>query len=160
FILASIPPMPAGIPKIEIVFTLDADGILKVKAKELRSNTEQEIEIKSTYDISEEEMALMLIDSIQNAEADMKTKALLEAINEANANVTATNKFLNQNKDWLSDKNIDTILSLQSKLLESIEARDKDLIYQCLEELNAYSEPLAQEAMDKAILSSLKGKKI
>ncbi len=160
FILSNIPPMPAGIPKIEITFTLNADGILKVKAKELRSNTEQEIEVKSTYDITEEEMALMLLDSIKNAEEDIKTKAILEAVNEANGNIMATTKFLNQNKDWLSDNDINTILSLQSKLLESVEAKDKDLIYLNLEQLNEYSEPLAQLAMDKIIQQSLKGKKI
>lgn len=160
FVLKNIPPMPAGIPKIEIVFTLDADGILKVKAKELRSNLEQEIEIKSTYSISEEEMALMLLDSIKNAESDMKTKALLEAINEANGNIMASTKFLNQNKDWLNDDEINNILKLQSILLASVEAKDKDLIYENLDELNAFAEPLAQKAMDKAILHSLKGKKI
>ncbi|RMG80344.1 MAG: Fe-S protein assembly chaperone HscA, partial [Bacteroidetes bacterium] len=84
FILKGIPPMPAGLPKIEIHFILDADGILQVRAKELRSNVQTSIQIKSTYGISEEEMAKMLLDSIQNAASDMKIRGLLEARNEAN----------------------------------------------------------------------------
>ena len=85
FILTDIPPMPAGIPKIEIQFLLDADGILKVKAAEQRSGQATEIQIKPSYGISEEEMALMLIDSMKNAESDMAQRVLLEARNEANS---------------------------------------------------------------------------
>ena len=84
FVLKGIPPMPAGIPKIEIQFILNADGILKVKAMELRSNIETEVEIRSQYGLSEEEMGKMLLESIQNAESDMKVRALLESRNEAN----------------------------------------------------------------------------
>ncbi|MEZ4956027.1 MAG: Fe-S protein assembly chaperone HscA [Saprospiraceae bacterium] len=76
FILKDIPPMPAGLPKIEIHFIINADGILKVKAKELRSGTEQAIDIRPQYGITEEEMAKMLIDSIQNAEDDMAARGL------------------------------------------------------------------------------------
>ncbi|MGK0387349.1 MAG: molecular chaperone HscA, partial [Maribacter sp.] len=79
FILSGIPPMAANLPKIEIQFMLDADGILRVKAMENRSGTEQEIEIRSQYGVSEEEMALMLLESIKNAESDMNKRALLEA---------------------------------------------------------------------------------
>ncbi|MEL6357906.1 MAG: Hsp70 family protein, partial [Bacteroidota bacterium] len=82
FILRDIPPMPAGIPQIEIQFYLDADGILRVKAMENRSGTAQSITIKSQYGISEEEMAEMLIESLQHAEDDMAQRALVEARNE------------------------------------------------------------------------------
>ncbi|MGI9160381.1 MAG: Fe-S protein assembly chaperone HscA, partial [Saprospiraceae bacterium] len=84
FILKGIPPMPAGLPKIDIRFLLNADGILTVRARELRSGVEQEIEIRSMYGISEEDMARMLLDSIARAKEDMAARALLEARNEAN----------------------------------------------------------------------------
>ena len=77
FILKGIPPMPMGLPKIEIQFILNADGILTVKATELRSNVAQEIEIKSSYGLSEEEMALMLLESIKHAETDMHALSLI-----------------------------------------------------------------------------------
>jgi len=96
FILKGIPPMPAGLPKLEIIFAINADGILTVSAKELRSGVAQKIEIKSQYGISEEDMAKMLMDSLNNAEADLKIRALLEARNEGNNVVLATQKFLEQ----------------------------------------------------------------
>ncbi|HND73717.1 MAG TPA: Fe-S protein assembly chaperone HscA, partial [Saprospiraceae bacterium] len=99
FTLRGIPPMPAGLPKIEVVFKVDADGILLVKAREERSNTETQVEIKAQYGISEEEMALMLLDSIKNAKEDVKIKALIEARNEANNIILSTEKFLNQHAE-------------------------------------------------------------
>lgn len=160
FILKNIPPMPAGLPKIEIIFILNADGILKVKAKELRSGTEQEIDIKPTYGISEEEMALMLLDSIKNAQIDMVTKALLEAVNEANGTLLATTKFLKQNADWLSTEESEGIIERRDKLELATKGQDKDLIYRLLQELNDFSTPLAQKALDISIAHALKGTKI
>ncbi len=160
FILKNIPPMPAGLPKIEIIFILNADGILKVKAKELRSGIDQEIDIKPTYGISEEEMALMLLDSIKNAQSDMVTKALLEAINEANGTLLATGKFLKQNATWLTDSESNRIIELRDKLENSTKGQDKDLIYQLLQELNDFSTPLAQKALDFSISHALKGTRI
>ena len=71
--------MPEGLPKIEVHFIINADGIMKVRAKELRSGLEQAIDIKPTYGISEEEMAKMLLDSIKNAQND-RTKAFLSKV--------------------------------------------------------------------------------
>lgn len=160
FILKNIPPMPAGLPKIEIIFTLNSDGILKVKAKELRSDTSQEIEIRPTYGISEEEMSLMLLDSIKNAKEDMQTKALLEAVTEAQTNLLATQKFLKQNDSWLSNAEKQTIMELYNRLEEATKGNDKDIIYSIMQELNDYSEPLAHKAMDYSIAQALKGTKI
>jgi molecular chaperone HscA len=160
FILRGVPPMPAGLPKIEIHFILDADGILKVKAKELRSDVEQEIEIRSSYGISEEDMAKMLIDSIQHAEEDMKVRALLEARNEANNILLSSDKFLEQNKDLLSEKEKQQIRKLTDNLRQSVESEDKDLINRNMESLNDYTKPLAHRAMDHNIAEAIKGKKI
>ncbi|MDX1940724.1 MAG: Hsp70 family protein, partial [Saprospiraceae bacterium] len=160
FILRGIPPMPAGLPKIEIHFILNADGILKVKAKELRSDVEQEIEIKSQYGISEEEMAKMLLDSIQNAQADMNVRALLEARNEANHILNSVEKFLNQNEEILSEEEMATTQQLAKALRKAAEGEDKDLINTAIEELNTYSAPLAHRAMDKTIAEAIKGKAV
>ncbi len=160
FILKGIPPMPAGLPKIEIHFILNADGILKVKAKELRSNIEQEIEIKSQYGISEEEMARMLLDSIRHAQEDMNVRALLEARNEANHILNATEKFIQQNEAILSEEEIATTRQLAKALLEATQNEDKDLINNAIQELNAYSSPLAHRAMDKTIAEAMRGKAI
>ena len=160
FILPNIPPMPAGLPKIDIQFILNADGILTVRARELRSNLEQQIEIKPTYGISEEEMALMLIDSIQNARTDMQMRGVLEARNEANNLLLSGDKFLKQNKDILSEEEKATTNALLNALREAAKGDDKDVIQAAIEHLNAYTAPLAHRAMDVTILSAMKGKKV
>ena len=160
FVLSGIPPMGAGLPKIEIQFIIDADGILRVKAKELRSNVETQIDIKSQYGISEEEMALMLMDSMKNAATDMKKRAILEAINEANNVLLASKKFMEQNVSILSEDELSEMNGHIDKLAQSIESRDKDLINKEMKELNEYSAPLAHRAMDAAIEGALKGTKI
>lgn len=160
FILKGIPPMPAGLPKVEIQFILNADGILKVKAEELRSNVEQEIEVKPTYGISEEEMAMMLIDSIQNAADDLAIRALLEARNEANNIVLSAERFLGQNEEILNEEEIASTRSLTQALRDAVAGTDKDAINQAMEALNIYTAPLAHRAMDFALLEAMKGKQI
>ena len=152
--------MPAGIPKIEIKFILDADGILTVKATELRSNVETQMEIKSAYGISEEDMARMLIDSLQNAESDMKAKALLESINEANNIVMATDRFLEQNKNALSEEQVTQILALKAELQASTKGENKDSVEAAMQAINVYTEPLAHEALDRNIGKALKETKL
>ena len=152
--------MPAGLPKIDIHFILNADGILKVKAKELRSNVETEIDMKPQYGINEEEMAKMLLDSIQNAEADMKVRGLLEARNEANNILQAVDKFLLQNTAILTDEEKEKTISFANALLAATKGEDKDLINKGIEELNDYTSPLAHRAMDVNIAEAMKGKKI
>lgn len=160
FVLSGIPPMPAGIPKIEIQFLLNADGILKVKAMELRSKVEQEIEIRSQYGLSEEEMAMMLLDSIEHAQSDMEVRSLLEARNEANVIILSSDKFIIQNKSILSEEEIAAILVHVEALKTAVAGADKDLINKIMDELNEFSTPLAERAMDHTISDSLKGKKI
>lgn len=160
FILRDIPPMPAGLPKIEIQFIINADGILKVKAKELRSETEQAIEIRPTYGISEEEMAKMLVDSIQNASADMAVRGLLEARNEANHMILSADKFLRQNEGILSEEEVKKTKTLAAELKKAAAGEDKDKINQAIQALNDFTTPLAHRAMDETISKAMQGKKI
>ena len=160
FVLKNIPPMPAGIPKIEIQFIIDADGILKVKAKELRSGTEQELIVNSQYGLSEEEMGKMLMDSIKNAEADMKKKVLLEARNEADNIIMSTDKFLKQHHSILSESEVSNTEKFKEALTTAKENGTKDEINKAMEELNTYTTPLAHRALDDVISKSMKGKKI
>ncbi len=160
FILKGIPPMPAGLPKIEIHFILNADGILRVRAKELRSDIEQEIEIRSQYGISEEEMARMLLESIQHAQDDMSARALLEARNEANYILHSTEKFLSQNAAILSETETEAIRQLAMQLQQAATNDDKDAINLAIEALNTYTAPLAHRAMDVVIAEAMRGKTI
>ena len=160
FILSDIPPMPAGIPKIEIQFLLDADGILRVKASELRSGQATEIRIKPSYGITEEEMALMLLESMKNAEADMAQRVLLEARNEAQAVLLASDKFIVQNEGLFSAEELQNLHTYIQTLKAAVAGTDKDAINAAMETLNNFSRPLAERAMDHNISKAMKGKQL
>lgn len=160
FVLSDLPPMPAGIPQIEIQFYLDADGILRVKAMEHRSGKAQSVTIKSQYGISEEEMAQMLLDSLSNAEEDVAQRALVEARNEANNVLLSARKFQRQNESWLSAEQQARISELNDALETAIGGEDKDLINNRLAELNDYTTPLAHEALDRNVAEAMRSTKI
>ena len=160
FILKGIPPMAAGMPKIDIQFIIDADGILRVKASELRSKVETEVQIKSQYGISEEEMALMLRDSMIHAQEDMNQRALIEARNEGQNVVSHTDKFIKQNGQWLEQSDIEQLQSFKDELISQIKSGTKDDINNWMDRLNEFSRPLAEKALDYNIQTTLKGKEI
>ncbi len=160
FVLSDIPPMAAGMPKIEVQFVIDADGILSVRAKELRSGKSTEIRIKSQYGISEKEMGKMLLESIKNAESDMAVKSLLEATNEANSIILSTDKFITQNKEILNAEESAMLINLKSDLVTAVDLKDKDNINTAIQKLNEFSRPLAERAMDHNIAKALSGNKL
>jgi molecular chaperone HscA len=160
FILKNLPPMPAGIPKIEIRFILNADGILMVKASELRSGVETQIEMRPTYGVTEEEMGKMLIDSISNAQSDMKLRSIIEAKNEAQHILLATHKFIANNQGIIDVKSLETLAELAEKLKAATTSDDKNTIQQAIQQLNVFAEPLAHQSLDFNIQQSLQGKKI
>jgi molecular chaperone HscA len=160
FILSGIPPMPAALPKIDIHFILNADGILTVKAKELRSGVAQQIEVKPTYGISEDEMGMMLLDSIQHAQSDMQQRGVLEARNEANNIILSGQKFLVQNAAILTPEEVENTNTLLNELRAASEKEDKDVIHAAIDALNQYTTPLAHRAMDVNIGAALKGNTI
>ena len=160
FTLENIPPMPAGLPQIEIHFYLDADGILRVKATEHRSGTQQSVTIKSQYGISEEEMALMLIDSLNNAQTDMDRRALIEARNEATNVANSADKFIQQNEGWLTEAQVADIRAYNERLRTAIAGEDKDEINRRLAELNEATTPLAHEALDRNVAGAMRGEDV
>jgi len=160
FILSGIPAMPAGFPKIEISFILNADGILKVKAKELRSGLEQSIDIKPQYGLTDAEVEQMLLDSIVHAKDDMKIRSLLEAKTEANQVLLAAEKFIKKNAELLSAEEAAGMQALMTALKQATASDDKDLIQVKMDELNEYSRPFAHKVMDAVIGEAMKGKKV
>lgn len=160
FNLTGIPGMPAGLPKVEIQFLLNADGILVVKAKELRSGVEQIIEVKPALDLTDDQVEKMLQDSINNAAADMLLRALVEARTEGEQLLAVTEKFMVKHQSLLSpDEVTQTALALQALQL-AITMEDKNLIQAKIESLNETTRPFAERAMDEAVKGALKGKSI
>ncbi len=97
FNLTGIPGMPAGLPKVEVSFFINADGILVVKAQELRSGVAQEIEVKPQYGITDADVERMLLESITHAKDDIATRALVEARTEGEQILQATENFITKN---------------------------------------------------------------
>lgn len=160
FSLKGIPGMPAGLPKVEVSFLVNADGILVVKAKELRSGVEQEIEVKPQYGLTDSEVEKMLLDSIKHAKDDMQTRALVESRTEGEQILIVTEKFISKNANLLSSDELSaTALAMQSLQL-ALTMDDKNLIHTKVEELNEITTPFAERAMDIAVSGALKGKSI
>ena len=160
FNLTGIPGMPAGMPKVEISFLINADGILVVNAKELRSGVEQSIEVKPQYGLSDEDVEKMLLDSMQHAKEDMDIRALTEAKTEAEQLLQTTEKFLQKNFESLTKEEL-TATSLAMQALQlSLDMNDKNLVQTKTEELNDISRPYAERIMDTAVSKAMAGKKI
>jgi molecular chaperone HscA len=104
FNLTGIPGMPAGFPKVEVSFLINADGILVVKAKELRSGVEQSIEVTPQYGLTDEEVENMLMDSLQHAKEDMQQRAIVEARTEAKVMIDTVTSFLKKNPEIISNE--------------------------------------------------------
>lgn len=160
FSLKGIPAMPAGLPKVEVSFLINADGILVVKAKELRSGVEQEIEVKPQYGLTDEEVEKMLLDSITHAKDDMQTRALVEARTEGEQILDVTEKFIGKNAALLAKEELTATASAMQALQLALTMDDKNLIHTKIEELNEVTRPFAERAMDAAISGALKGKSI
>ena len=160
FVLTNIPAMPAGLPKVEISFLINADGILLVKAKELRSGVEQTIEVKPQYGLTDEEVERMLLDSITHAKEDINIRALVEARTEAEQMISTTLNFIMKNEGMLTKQELEQTNQAVARLEREVKGNDKDAIHHLIEKLNDISRPYAERIMDTAIGVAMKGKKI
>lgn len=160
FNLAGIPAMPAGLPKVEVTFMLDADGILKVSAKELRSGVVQTIDVKPQYGLTDAEVEKMLLDSLQNAQQDIATRALVESETEAQTMLEVTEKFLEKHRELLESSEMEITLGQMQVLRQAILLRDKNKIQTETERLNDVTRPFAERVMDAALKEAMRGQKI
>ncbi len=160
FNLTNIPGMPAGMPKVDVSFLINADGILVVTAKELRSGVEQSIEVKPQYGLTDTEVEKMLLESITHAKDDIATRALVEAKTEAEQILQTTEKFLQKNHQLITKEELLHTANAMQALQLAITMDDKNLIQSKTEELNEISRPFAERVMDAAISGALSGTKI
>lgn len=160
FNLGGIPGMPAGLPKVEVGFLINADGILSVSAKELRSGVEQHIEVKPQYGLTDKEVERMLLESVTHASEDMALRALAEAATEAEQLLKTTEKFLQKNATLLSQEEMVNTAEAMQALQLALTMSDKNLIHKKMEELNEISRPYAERLMDEAVKKAISGKKI
>ena len=160
FDLKGIPAMPAGFPKVDINFKLNADGILTVEAVELRSGVKQEVEVKPSYGLTDEQVEKMLIDSVEHAKEDVSKRMLIEARTEGEQMVYTVERFLAKNTEQVSETEIADTQNLIESLKNALGSGDKDLILKSIDELNEFTRPFAERLMNTAISTAMKGKAI
>ncbi len=149
FDLVGIPPAPRGVPQIEVTFDIDANGIVNVSAKDKATNKEQQIRIQASGGLSDDEIENMVKDAESNAEADKKRKALVEARNQAEAVIHATEKNLNEHGDKVDDSTKSDIENALSALKEAKDGDDAEAINAKVNELQQAAMKLG-EAMYQA----------
>lgn len=160
FDLRGLPPMPAGLPKIQVTFLVDSNGLLKVSAKELATNTETAIEVKPTYGLTDEQVESMLHSSFENAEGDMKTRQLIETRVEAEGILRSADKILKEGLSLKISIGVDEIKKEIENVRTQIKGSDYIAIKNALENLEVAAKPIAAEVMNRALQSRLENKNI
>ena len=160
FELRGIPPMVAGAARIRVTFTVDADGLLSVNAKEQVSGVEATIDVKPSYGLSDDEIARMLKDSFSTAQQDMQARSLVEARVDADRMLLATNSALAQDADLLSANERAEIDSLMAGVEVAVGDGDAATIEAATKALANGTETFAAERMNRGIQKALAGKNI
>jgi Fe-S protein assembly chaperone HscA len=159
FDLKGLPPMPAGLPRIEVRFLIDANGILQVSAREQRSGQEAQIEVQPSYGLTDEQVENMLLESFNYAEADFRQRQVIEARREAETILAALAKG-KKNEAWrtLASDERRRIETLEKALVAVKEGDDYQAIRKGIDTLNQGTMHLAELMMDTAVSTALKGK--
>jgi Fe-S protein assembly chaperone HscA len=161
FDLKNIPPMPAGMPRIAVKFLIDADGILSVSAQEERTGKYQSIEVKPTYGLTDEQVEGMILESFEYAEADIEARQVIEARNEAELVLNATEKGLrDENISELSNEERMEISTSVSQLQEAMKSDSHTIIREAIDRLSKATQRLAELNMNSAIRVALKDKRV
>jgi molecular chaperone HscA len=160
FELRGIPPMVAGAARIRVTFTVDADGLLSVSAKEQGSGVEARVDVKPAYGLSDEQIAAMLQDSFATAEQDIQARALVEARVDADRMIAATRTALAADADLLEPAEREQINALMAALATTATGDDANAIVNATSELAKATEPFAALRMNRGIQQALSGKKL
>lgn len=155
-----VPPLPAGVPRIEVNFLIDANGILNVTARDIRTGEAQSVQVKPTHGLSDDEVELMIRESFQFASEDIKARQVIEARNEANAIIAATEKALVRGRTLIRDREIQGIERVLQQLREAKESDDHRQIRAGISEVEKFTHHLAEVLMDVTLKEALERKKL
>ena len=160
FELRGIPPMAAGAARIRITYQVDADGLLSVSAREMLSGVEASIAVKPSYGLTDEQVARMLLDSVQLADYDKQQRALREEQVEAERTLHATEAALKTDSDLLSAEERAVIADLMQRVRQQMQTSDHQAIRAAIEALSHGTEEFAARRMDRSVKSALAGRKL
>lgn len=158
FALKGIEPMPAGLPRIEVTFMIDANGILNVLARDMRTGKQHSIEVKPTYGLTDEEVEKMLFDSMESAETDFQARMIIDARNDADIVLRATDKAMRRADEFLTKEEQEAVLQAKRELHDACKQQPHDVIREKIEKLDQVTQKLAQGIMDSTIANALKNK--
>jgi Fe-S protein assembly chaperone HscA len=160
FTLKGIPPLKAGMAKIEVTFIINADGILQVMAKEKTTGIEQTVEVKPSYGLASSEIEKMLNDSLIYAESDIRQKMLIESKNEAESVAKAIENVFKQNEDIIPKPKQEEILKKVNMLKYFANKDDLSAIRSYLKEIEELTKPIAEKVMNTVISHALQDKNV
>ena len=160
FTLRGVPPMPAGVARLELRFDVDADGILHVTAKELTTGVEQHVDVKPSYGLSDDEVERMLIDAYDHAEGDVLARGLREERVEAQRILAATHGALLQDAALLEEGEGERIGQAMQALIDATQGEDHRLIHSRVETLDNVGKAFAGRRMDQSIRRALAGQRV
>jgi molecular chaperone DnaK (HSP70) len=160
FELRGIDPMPAGLPRIEVTFLIDANGVLQVQAKELRTGKGASIEVKPSYGLTDAEVERMIEESFEHAQTDIRARLLIETRNEADTLIRATEKALVQGKGLIDPTEERQILRALEELRQVRDSEERGIIHEKVAALNEATQHLAELLMDSALKEALIHRKI
>ncbi|MBN4054568.1 molecular chaperone DnaK [Nitrospira defluvii] len=160
FNLTGIDPIPAGMPRIEVTFLIDADGILNVTAKDLRSDRVQSVEVTPTYGLTDAETEAMITASMEHAKEDMEKRQLIEVRNEADTVIRHTEKAVTQSTELLGVSEREAITTSVSELKDALSKDDRNVIREKLNRLDQDTQALAEKLMDRSVKKSLQNKRL
>lgn len=155
-----VPPMPAGIPKLEVTFLVDADGMLTVSAEEARSGNEASIKVVPVHGLTEDEVDTMVLDSIDNALEDVRLHRLIDLRNEARTVIRATERAIADVGELIGGTVVEESRAASAALEKLIDTDQVEALAEALERLNQASDPLAQLILDRITRATVAGKKL
>ncbi len=155
-----VPPLPAGVPRIEVTFLIDANGILNVTARDIRTKQSQSLEVKPSHGLTDDEVERMIGESFQFAADDLKARQLIEARTEADAILTATDKALQRGGSLIRQEELTTIRATLSSLEAVKKGDDHKAIRAKIAETEQVTHHLAEVLMDDSLKQALKNKKL
>ncbi|WP_063815898.1 Fe-S protein assembly chaperone HscA [Sorangium cellulosum] len=160
FVLKGIPPMPAGMARLEVTFRVDADGLLGVTARELTTGVEQKVEVKPSYGLTDEEVENMLLAALDHGEEDLLKRRLVEARVEGERVAMATRKALSADADLLGPGEREAIEGALSALDAAVRGERPGLIQARTEALDEATRAWAGRRMDRAVSRAIAGKQV
>jgi molecular chaperone HscA len=160
FTLKGIPPMPAGLARLEVSFDVDADGLLHVSAREIKTGIEQKVEVKPSYGLDDDQIERMLMEALDHGEQDLKQRKLIEQRVEAQRMAMATRQGLEADGDLLTDDQRAAVVGALDAIDKACAGTSVGAIEACIAELDRLTHDWAGKRMDRAIARAIGGKKI